>query len=121
LAAQALHSTVDEKYDAGVRRDRRDEELIGSRALARMEARWGVRLFERFTQASCLTLEGGTVRCGRSNPRCSRGSRGVAGAFPASRRGTLRVTRLPSFARHQLASRPPYLLAQHPELRLEFY
>jgi DNA-binding transcriptional LysR family regulator len=120
LAAQPLHFTVDEKYGAGVRRDRRDEELIGSQALARLEAPWGVRLLERFTQASGLTLEGGTVRRGRWNPRSLRGSRGVVGAFPVSRRGTLRVTGLPSFARHQLASRPPYLLAQHPEFRLKF-
>jgi hypothetical protein len=82
LWRRSLHFTVDEKYGAGVRRDRRDEELIGSQALARLEAPWGVRLLERFTQASGLTLEGGTVRRGRWNPRSLRGSRGVVGAFP---------------------------------------
>jgi len=90
-----------------------------SRAVARLEERVGVRLFERNARAVTLTDEGRRFY-ERILPLLSDLDEAVADVGRASTavRGTLRVNIAPLFARFVLAARLPEFLAAHPELSL---
>jgi DNA-binding transcriptional LysR family regulator len=91
-----------------------------SRAVARLEARLGVRLFDRTPRAVILTDEGrrfhsqiGPLLAGIEE------AAGAASGAAARVRGRLRVNVDPWFARLVLAPRLSSFLAVHPELSLE--
>jgi DNA-binding transcriptional LysR family regulator len=91
-----------------------------SRAVARLEAKIGVRLLERTTRALRLTREG-TRLYELAAPHLSgieEAADAVAGAA-ATVRGVLRVSLNPLFARYVLAPRLPEILARYPELELK--
>lgn len=91
-----------------------------SRAVARLEAQLGVRLFDRTPQAVRLTDEGMLFHA-KVMPLLA----GLADAAEEASatsgvvRGRLRVNADPWFARLILAPRLPALAARHPELSLE--
>jgi DNA-binding transcriptional LysR family regulator len=91
-----------------------------SRAVARLEARLGVRLFDRTPRAVRLTEEGrrfhaqvAPLLAGLEDAATD------ASATAGSVRGRLRVNADPWFARLVLAPRLPLFLARHPDLFLE--
>ncbi len=91
-----------------------------SRAVARLEARLGVRLFDRTPRAVRLTEEGrgfhaqvAPLLAGLEDAATD------ASATAGSVRGRLRVNADPWFARLVLAPRLPAFLARHPDLSLE--
>src|ERR1700722_15370289 len=91
-----------------------------SRAVARLEARLGVRLFDRTPRAVTLTDEGrrfhsqiGPLLAGIEE------AAGAASGAAARVRGRLRVNVDPWFARLVLAPRLSSFLAVHPELALD--
>src|ERR1700727_298383 len=91
-----------------------------SRAVARLEARLGVRLFDRTPRAVRLTEEGrrfhaqvAPLLAGLEDAATD------ASATAGSVRGRLRVNADPWFARLVLAPRLPLFLARHPDLSLE--
>jgi DNA-binding transcriptional LysR family regulator len=91
-----------------------------SRAIARLEARIGVRLFDRTPRAVTLTDEG--RRFHASVVPLLAGLEEAASDLAASAaapRGRLRVNLDPWFARLVLAPRLPDFLATHPALSLE--
>jgi DNA-binding transcriptional LysR family regulator len=91
-----------------------------SRAVARLEAKIGVRLLERTTRALRLTREG-TRLYELAAPHLSgieEAADAVAGAA-ATVRGVLRVSLNPLFVRYVLAPRLPEFLARYPELELK--
>src|ERR1700742_4812805 len=91
-----------------------------SRAVARLEARLGVRLFDRTPQAVRLTEEGRKFHA-QVAPLLAglEDATGDAAATAGTVRGRLRVNCDPWFARLVLAPRLPLLLARYPELSLE--
>jgi DNA-binding transcriptional LysR family regulator len=91
-----------------------------SRAVARLEARVGVRLFDRSPRAVLLTDEGRRFHAQVAPllaelEEATSQAAGSAGAV----RGRLRVNVDPWFARLILAPRLPGFLAAHPQLSLE--
>src|ERR1700761_9368985 len=91
-----------------------------SRAVARLEARVGVRLFDRNPRAVTLTDEGRRFHA-RVMPLLAgleEAATEAAGAV-SSVRGRLRVNLDPWIARLVLAPRLPAFLAQHPALSIE--
>jgi DNA-binding transcriptional LysR family regulator len=91
-----------------------------SRAVARLEARVGVRLFDRTPRAVSLTDEGRRFHA-QVAPLLAElevATAQVAGSAEAVR-GRLRVNVDPWFARLILAPRLPGFLAAHPQLSLE--
>src|SRR5579863_1440056 len=91
-----------------------------SRAVARLEARLGVRLFDRTPQVVHLTEEGrrfyaevAPLLAGLEDASAN------ASATAGSVRGRLRVNCDPWFARLVLAPRLPLFLERHPDLSLE--
>jgi len=91
-----------------------------SRALARLEARVGVRLVDRTTRALSLTDEGrrfyeGVAPHLAAIEEAALDAAGSAGIV----RGRLRVNIDPFFARIVLADRIAAFLARHPDLALE--
>jgi DNA-binding transcriptional LysR family regulator len=91
-----------------------------SRAVARLEARLGVRLFDRTPRAVRLTEEGrrfhaqvAPLLAGLEDAATD------ASATAGSVRGRLRVNADPWFARLVLAPRLPAFLARYPDLSLE--
>jgi DNA-binding transcriptional LysR family regulator len=91
-----------------------------SRAVARLEARLGVRLFDRTPRAVRLTEEGrrfhaqvAPLLAGLEDAATD------ASSTAGSVRGRLRVNADPWFARLVLAPRLPAFLARHPDLSLE--
>jgi DNA-binding transcriptional LysR family regulator len=91
-----------------------------SRAVARLEARVGVRLFHRSPRAVVLTEEGRRFHAEVAPllAQIQDAAEDAAGAA-ASVRGRLKVNADPWFARIVLAPRLPDLLALHPLLSLE--
>lgn len=91
-----------------------------SRAVARLEERVGVRLFERTARAVTFTDEGRRFY-ERVQPFLAELDDAVAdvGRAATAVRGVLRVNVAPLFARYMLAPRLPDFLAAHPELSLE--
>jgi DNA-binding transcriptional LysR family regulator len=91
-----------------------------SRAVARLEQRVGVRLFERTARAVALTEEG-RLFYQRVKPHLAgiEDAATEAAGAAASVRGRLRVNVDPFFARRALAPRLGSFLAAHPELSLE--
>lgn len=90
------------------------------RAVARLEARLGVRLLERTTRTLTLTDEGRRFHeeVGPYLDGIEEAALAVAGAAVAVR-GRLRVNVDPFFSRAVLADRMATFLARHPELCLE--
>lgn len=90
-----------------------------SRAVARLEERVGVRLFERNARAVILTDEGRRFY-DKVQPLFSELDEAVAdvGRGSTAVRGMLRVNIAPLFLRFALAPRLPDFLAGHPELSL---
>jgi len=91
-----------------------------SRAVARLEAQLGVRLFDRTPRAVRLTEEGRSFHA-QVAPLLV-GLEDAASNVSAARgavRGRLRVNADPWFARLVLAPRLPDFLARHPDLSLE--
>lgn len=91
-----------------------------SRAVARLEARLGVRLFDRTPRAVRLTEEGRAFHA-QVAPLLA-GLEDAASDVSAARgtvRGRLRVNADPWFARLVLAPRLPAFLARYPDLSLE--
>jgi DNA-binding transcriptional LysR family regulator len=91
-----------------------------SRAVARLEARLGVRLFDRTPQVVSLTEEGrlfyahvAPLLAGLEDAAAN------ASAATGSVRGKLRVNCDPWFARLVLAPRLPLFLERHPDLSME--
>jgi DNA-binding transcriptional LysR family regulator len=91
-----------------------------SRAVARLEARVGVRLFDRTPRAVTLTDEGRRFHA-QVTPLLAglEDAATEAGAAAASVRGRLRVNVDPWFSRSVLAPRLPEFLAAHPALSVE--
>jgi DNA-binding transcriptional LysR family regulator len=91
-----------------------------SRAVARLEARLGVRLFDRTPQAVRLTEEGRQFHA-QVAPLLAglEDAAADASATAGVVRGRLRVNCDPWFARLVLAPRLPLFLERHPELSLE--
>lgn len=91
-----------------------------SRAIARLEARLGVRLLDRTPRAVTLTGEGRSFQA-QVAPLLAGLEEAAAEAADAARsaRGRLRVNVDPWFARLALAPRLAGFLAQHPALTLE--
>jgi DNA-binding transcriptional LysR family regulator len=91
-----------------------------SRAVARLEARLGVRLFDRTPQAVRLTEEGRQFHA-QVAPLLAGLEDAAAGASATAGtvRGNLRVNADPWFARLVLAPRLPVFLARHLELSLD--
>jgi DNA-binding transcriptional LysR family regulator len=91
-----------------------------SRAVARLEAQLGVRLFDRTPRAVRLTDEGRRFHA-QIVPLLEGLETAAADLSPSAGtvRGRLRVNADPWFARLVLAPRLPLLLARHPELSLE--
>ena len=91
-----------------------------SRAVARLEAQLGVRLFDRTPRAVRLTDEGRRFHA-QIAPLLEGLETAAADLSPSAGtvRGRLRVNADPWFARLVLAPRLPLLLARHPELSLE--
>jgi DNA-binding transcriptional LysR family regulator len=91
-----------------------------SRAVARLEAQLGVRLFDRTPRAVRLTDEGRRFHA-QIVPLLEGLETAAADLSPAAGtvKGRLRVNADPWFARLVLAPRLPLLLARHPELSLE--
>jgi DNA-binding transcriptional LysR family regulator len=91
-----------------------------SRAVARLEAQLGVRLFDRTPRAVRLTDEGRRFHA-QIAPLLEGLETAAADLSPAAGtvKGRLRVNADPWFARLVLAPRLPLLLARHPELSLE--
>jgi DNA-binding transcriptional LysR family regulator len=91
-----------------------------SRAVARLEARLGVRLFDRTPQAVRLTEEGRQFHA-QVVPLLAglEDAATEASATAGTVRGRLRVNADPWFARLVLAPRLPLFLARHRELSLE--
>jgi DNA-binding transcriptional LysR family regulator len=91
-----------------------------SRAVARLEARVGVRLFDRSPRAVALTEEGRRFHA-QVAPLLAgieEAAQDAAGASAAVR-GRLRINVDPWFARFVLAPRLPDFLAAHPALSVE--
>lgn len=91
-----------------------------SRAIARLEARLGIRLFDRTTRSLKLTDAG--ARFYREVGPLLEGiddAAGVASGSAAVVRGRLRVNVDPFFARLMLAPRLAKLSKRYPELELE--
>lgn len=93
-----------------------------SRAIARLEARVGVRLLERTTRSSRLTDEGRRfyeqvvpLLAGIEEAAA------MAAGFSSAVRGRLRVNVDPYFSRLVLAPRLGELAARHPDLDLELF
>jgi DNA-binding transcriptional LysR family regulator len=105
----------------------RAAELLGltpsgvSRAVARLEARVGVRLFDRNPRDVSLTEEGRRFHA-RVMPLLAALDEAAAEAAGAAAavRGRLRVSVDPWFARMVLASRLQQFLARHPQLSIDF-
>lgn len=91
-----------------------------SRAVARLEARLGVRLFERTPRAVVLTDEGRRFHA-QVAPLLAAMDEAAseAGAARGTVRGRLRVNLDPWFSRLVLAPRLPAFLAAHPALEIE--
>jgi DNA-binding transcriptional LysR family regulator len=91
-----------------------------SRAVARLEARLGVRLFDRTPQAVRLTEEGRQFHA-QVAPLLAglEDAAADASATAGTVRGRLRVNCDPWFARLVLAPRLPLFLERHPDLALE--
>jgi DNA-binding transcriptional LysR family regulator len=91
-----------------------------SRAIARLEARVGTKLFHRNPRAVVLTDEGRRFHAevGPLLTAIEEAAEEAAGATAAVR-GRLRVSIDPWFARIVLAPRLPELSARHPELSIE--
>ena len=91
-----------------------------SRAISRLEARMGVRLFERTTRSLNLTDEGQRLY-DQVRPHLTGVSEAVALASGAAHavRGKLRVNIDAFFARVFLASRPTEFLNRYPDLSVE--
>jgi DNA-binding transcriptional LysR family regulator len=91
-----------------------------SRAVSRLEARMGVRLFERTTRSLILTDEGQQLY-DQVRPHLTGVSEAVALASGAAHavRGRLRVNIDPFFARIALAARLTEFLERYPELSVE--
>jgi DNA-binding transcriptional LysR family regulator len=92
-----------------------------SRAVARLEQRLGIRLFDRTTRSVALTEEGRRFHA-QVMPLMAELEEAVerASAGAGMVRGTLRVSLLdPLFAQMLLAPRLAGFMAQHPELRVE--
>lgn len=92
-----------------------------SKLVARMEKRFGVRVFDRTSKATTLTREGEIYL-----EEIRRVIDAVADVDALSDtltrvpHGTVRVHTMPSFARHQLVPVLPEFMARYPDLRLEF-
>src|SRR5690348_11184233 len=91
-----------------------------SRAVARLEARIGVRLFDRNPRSVSLTEEGRRFHA-QVAPLLAglEEAAGEAAGAAAAVSGRLRVNVDPWFARMLLAQRLPRFLARHPLLSLE--
>jgi DNA-binding transcriptional LysR family regulator len=91
-----------------------------SRAVARLEARLGVRLFDRTQRAVRLTEEGRRFHAQVAPLLAGLDDAATdASATAGSVRGRLRVNADPWFARLVLAPRLPAFLARYPDLSLE--
>ena len=91
-----------------------------SRAIARLEARVGARLFDRSPRSVVLTDEGRRFHA-KVAPLLAaiEEAAGEAGAASTAVRGRLKLNVDPWFARIVLAPRLPELAARHPELSVE--
>src|SRR5579859_7794938 len=90
-----------------------------SRAVARLEARVGVRLFDRTPRAVTLTDEGRRFHAQVAPLLAGLEAAAVAAGAAATVRGRLRANVDPWFARLVLAPRLSEFMAAHPTLSIE--
>lgn len=91
-----------------------------SRAVARLEARLGIRLFDRTTRSLRLTEEGARFHAEVAPLLDALGEAAAAASGAGTAvRGRLRVDVDPFFARLVLAPRLPAFLKRHPYLELD--
>ncbi|QHI97734.1 LysR family transcriptional regulator [Xylophilus rhododendri] len=91
-----------------------------SKAIAALEARLGVKLFQRGPQAHRVTAEGAAYQpSARAVIDAMAVAESAAGTLAQRVAGVLRIHALPTFAKHQLLRWLPEFLARYPELRVE--
>ncbi|MCZ2499084.1 LysR family transcriptional regulator [Xylophilus sp. Kf1] len=91
-----------------------------SKAVAALETKLGVKLFQRGPHAHRLTAEGAAYRgCAQAVVDAVAAAESMAEALPGRVAGVLRIHTLPTFAKHQLLHWLPDFLARYPDLRVE--
>jgi len=92
-----------------------------SKLIARIEHRFGVRAFDRTSNAATLTREGESyLEHIQRVIDAMADVEGLADTLARVPQGILRIHTMPSFAHHQLAPLLPEFMAQYPDLRFEF-
>ena len=91
-----------------------------SKAVAALERKLGVKLFQRGPHSHRLTAEGAAYQgCARAVIDAVAAAESMARSLPQRVAGVLRIHTLPTFAKHQLLRWLPDFLAQYPDLRVE--
>ncbi|MDB5448194.1 MAG: transcriptional regulator, LysR family [Phenylobacterium sp.] len=92
-----------------------------SKLVSRLEARHGVRLFQRTPRGILLTPEGELFYAhARKVVQAFEEAEAAMANVASSASGQLKLYVFPSFALHQIAPHLPKLLERHPDLRVEF-
>jgi len=91
-----------------------------SKAVAALEAKLGVKLFQRGPHAHRPTAEGAAYRaCAQAVIDAVAAAESMADSLPGRVAGVLRIHTLPTFAKHQLLRWLPDFLARYPDVRVE--
>jgi Transcriptional regulator len=91
-----------------------------SKLIARLEARLGVRLFQRSSRQVFLTAEGENFYAGALRALEAVDEAEAVSLGAGTPTGILRIRSVPTFARYQLAPLMPEFLRRHPRLQVEF-
>ena len=92
-----------------------------SKLIARIEARFGVRAFDRTSKAATLTREGEAyLEHIRRVIDAMADVDALADRLARAPQGTLRIHTMPSFAHHQLVPLLAEFVGEYPDLRFEF-
>ena len=92
-----------------------------SKAIARQEARLGVRLFNRNSRSMLPTLEGTALyESGLAVREALEAAETSVSSSNTVPTGLLRIHTLPMFAKYRIAPLLPGFLRRYPKLRLEF-